>query len=101
MEFEWDEAKAVWNKGKHGVPFVSAGRIFLDPHRLDDEDSRRNYNEERRIALGTIGERVFVVVYTPREKMIRLISARKANEREQRQYDEALSSRSEEPQALD
>ena len=45
--------------------------------RLDIEDTRRDYSEERRL--------------TPRGTVIRLISARKANEREQRKYDETLS----------
>jgi uncharacterized protein len=83
MRFEWDEHKAAQNVAKHGVPFEYAARVFLDPHRLD--------SEERRLVLGKIEGRLFVVAYTPRGKGIRLISARKANEREQRQYDEALS----------
>jgi uncharacterized DUF497 family protein len=65
--------------------------VFLDLLRLDNKDVRHNYGEERRLTLGKIDERLFVVVYTVRGKFIRLISARKANEREQRQYDETLS----------
>ena len=91
MPFEWDDRKAAQNIAKHGIPFEYAVRVFLDPHRLDSEDSRRDYSEERRLTLGKIEERLFVVAYTPRGKLIRLISARKANEREQRQYDEKLS----------
>jgi uncharacterized protein len=73
------------------VPFEYAVRVFLDSHRLDREDTRRDYREERRLVLGKIEGRLFVVAYTPRGKVIRLISAREANEREQRQYDETLS----------
>jgi uncharacterized DUF497 family protein len=91
VEFEWDSRKAAQNIAKHGVPFEYAARVFLDPHRLDGEDSRRDYSEERRLALGEIEGRLFVVAYTPRGKLIRLISARKANQREQRQYHETLS----------
>ena len=91
MPFEWDDRKDIQNIAKHGIPFEYAVRVFLDPHRLDSEDSRRDYSEERRLTLGKIVERLFVVAYTPRGKLIRLISARKANEREQRQYDEKLS----------
>jgi uncharacterized DUF497 family protein len=90
MTFEWDQRKAVQNIRKHGVPFDYAVRVFLDPHRLDNEDSRRDYREERRLTLGRIDERLFVVAYAPRGAVIRLISARKANEREQRRYDETL-----------
>ena len=91
MRFEWDTKKAAQNIAKHGVPFEYAARVFSDTHRLDSEDTRRDYREERRIAMGEIEGRLFVVAYTSRGEMIRLISARKANEREQRQYDEKLS----------
>ena len=91
MTFEWDDPKAAQNIAKHGVPFEYAVRVFLDPHRLDSEDTRRDYSEERRLTLGEIEGRLFVVAYTPRGKVIRGISARKANQREQRQYNETLS----------
>ena len=91
VQFEWDARKAAQNIAKHGVPFEYAVRVFLDLHRLDTEDDRRDYSEERRLTLGKIEGRVFAVAYTPRGKLIRLISARKANQREQRQYDETLS----------
>jgi len=90
MEFEWDEGKAARNLAKHGVPFPYAARVFLDPHRSDGEDSRRDYSEERRLTLGVIEGRVFAVAYVWREKVVRLISARKANEREQKKYRKAL-----------
>jgi uncharacterized DUF497 family protein len=45
---EWDDRKAAQNVAKHGVPFDYAARIFLDPHRLDSEDSPRDCSEERR-----------------------------------------------------
>ena len=90
MQFEWDTRKAAQNIAKHGVPFDYAAQVFLDPHRLDSEDERRDYNEERRLTLGKIEGRLFVVAYTPRGKLMRLISARKANGREERQYHEAL-----------
>jgi uncharacterized protein len=72
------------------VPFEYAARVLLDPHCLDNEHTRRNYSEERRLTLGKIEGRLFAVAYTPRGPVIRLISARKANEREQRKYDETL-----------
>ena len=48
MLFEWDKRKAAHNVTKHGVPDYAA-RVFLDPHRLDNEDKRRDYTEERRL----------------------------------------------------
>jgi hypothetical protein len=89
--FEWDARKAAQNIAKHGVPFEYAARVFLDPIRLDAEDRRRDYGEQRRLTLGRVEGRLYVIAYTPRGRMIRLISARKANARERRQYDETLS----------
>lgn len=91
MLFEWDERKAAENVAKHGVPFAYATRVFLDARRLDSEDTRRDYGEARRLVFGTLEERLFVVAYAPRGDCVRMISARKANARERRKYDEALS----------
>ena len=88
--FEWDEAKAATNAAKHGVPFEYVARVFLDPYRLDQMDMRREYGEERRLTVGTIEGRLFVVAYTRRGAVVRLISGRKASRREQVKYDEAL-----------
>jgi len=57
---------------------------------LDAEDVRRDYGEERRLTLGKIEGRLYAVAYTVRGGIVRLISARKANERERRRYDETL-----------
>ena len=90
MLFEWDHRKAAQNVAKHGVPFEYAARVFRDAHRLDSEDDR-HYGEQRRLTLGKIEGRLFAVAYTPRGTVLRLISARKANAREQRKYNETLS----------
>lgn len=86
MEVEWNAAKAEANVAKHGVRFEYAMGVFLDPRRQETIDDRRDYGEERRIALGAIDGRVYVVAFTLRERRIRLISARKANPREQARY---------------
>jgi uncharacterized DUF497 family protein len=67
--------------------------LFLDPYRLDAEDTRQDYGEERRLTLGRIEWRLYAVAYTMRGEIARLISARKANRREQRRYYEALPPR--------
>ena len=90
MEFEWDERKAARNLAKHGVPFEYAAGVFLDLRRLDGDDLRPEYSEEQRLTFGTIEGRVFAVAYAPHGGVLRLISARKANEREQRKSHEAL-----------
>jgi uncharacterized protein len=60
--------------------------VFLDPSRLDRVDSHRPYGEERRLTMGAIEHRIYVVAYTRRHAVIRMISARKANARETTQY---------------
>jgi uncharacterized DUF497 family protein len=86
LEFQWDPAKAASNLQKHGVPFDYAARAFLDPRRQDGVDRRHTYGEERRITIGSIEGRVYVVAYTRRRAAIRLISVRKANARETQKY---------------
>jgi uncharacterized protein len=86
LEFEWDRAKADSNLQKHGASFEYATRVFLDERRRDAIDTRHWYGEERRITAGRIEGRVYIVAYTRREAVIRLISARKANARETEKY---------------
>lgn len=90
MSFKWDQEKAEANLRKHGVDFADAALALEDDHAmtLPDEASA---SEERFItlAMDPLG-RVLVVVYTWRADTIRLISARKATRREQRQYGELL-----------
>lgn len=90
MQFEWDKKKYRLNVRDHGLRFEYAARVFLDPNRLDQEDDREDYGETRRVTVGRIDERVFVVVYTERGKTNRLISARKADDREEKDYFEHL-----------
>lgn len=85
-EFEWDDAKALGNLAKHGVPFAYATRVFLDPAAIDFDASRPGDGEIRRKVVGVIDRRVFTVVYTEREGVIRIISARRSNAAEERQY---------------
>ena len=86
MIFEFDNKKQISNLHKHGIDLQDAACIFLDVHRLDAIDNRKDYAEERRLVIGVVQDRVWVVAYTKRADAIRLISARKANEREQNRY---------------
>lgn len=52
-------------------------------------DTRHSYGEDRYRLIGKIEERLFVVVYTPRHDVIRIISARKANQREVKHYEDS------------
>ncbi len=90
MEFEWDADKAALNLRKHGVQFSIAARAFFDPNRLGVYDGREDYGEDRWVIIGYAAHALLCVVYTVRyEDTIRLISARKANEKERKQYRQA------------
>lgn len=86
MQFEFSADRQAANISKHGIDLKDAAYIFLDACRLDIEDTRTDYGETRRLTVGLVQDRVWVVVYTLRADAIRLISARKANEREQNRY---------------
>jgi len=85
MDSEWDEAKREANILKHGVDFVAAVKIFDGPF-IETEDRRRNYGEQRLLALGELGGVVFRVVYIWRGERRRIISARRARRDERRAY---------------
>jgi hypothetical protein len=74
-----------------GFDFAYAARAFFDPDRIVHADTRHSYGEERYQLMGRIEQRLFVVVYTPRGDVIRIISARKANQREVRHYEDGTN----------
>jgi uncharacterized protein len=88
-EFEWDPRKAESNLAIHKVSFDRATEIFNGP-RLVVPDTRKNYGEDRYVSLGAVEGRCLVVVHTPRGEKTRIISARKANRREQDRYNREI-----------
>jgi len=93
MNFDWDNNKNQSNIAKHGISFEEAIAIFDDPNILNYEDTRFNYGETRFVSIGQIilvtQQKMvsIVVIHTQRNQTIRLISARKANERERKRYE--------------
>ena len=86
MDLEWDQKKAESNLKKHGVDFADAVSIFDDLNAITLEDSHEQ--EQRFISIGLdCFASILVVVYTCRGDTIRIISARKATKREQKQYE--------------
>ena len=86
MQFEWDETKNVADIRKHKIDFSDVPAIFKGAM-LIDYDDRLDYGEDRWIGLGLLYGIVVVVVFTePVEDTIRIISARKANTKEQEEY---------------
>ncbi len=86
MSFEWDPNKAETNREKHGIDFADAAIVLEDPRAITDDDP--DQEETRHITIGMDASgRILVVVYTWREDVIRIISARKATNYERKQYE--------------
>ena len=91
--FEWDKRKASENRQKHGVAFEEAKSAFLDENARVIPDPEHSDDEDRFVLLGlSVRLRLLVVVHCYRqgEDLIRIISARKADPSERRQYSEFL-----------
>ena len=94
MRFEFDAAKSAANKAKHGIDFVEAQALWLDPDRI--EVPARPMNEPRFLIVGQIAQAVWTATVTYRhEETIRLISIRRARDGEKRQYVDAREGRHE------
>ncbi len=91
--FQWDPRKASANVAKHGVSFEEASTAFADPNGLDGEDLEHSSGEHRRLRLAksALG-RILVIAHTVRrhrnEEITRIISARRANRKERKRYQE-------------
>ena len=89
IKFEWDEKKDRINKTQHGISFEEAETIFADENGLIIYDPDHSDEEDRFILLGlSIKFRMLVVCHCYREsdEIIRIISARKAEQKEEKQY---------------
>lgn len=92
--FDWDANKARGNQRKHGVSFQLATTVFRDPLALTIYDDEHSADEERWVTLGRAGNgHTLVVVHTsvqmlPTAIKVRIISARKADRDEIRDYEE-------------
>lgn len=89
--FEWDEDKSKSNLVKHGIDFEDASAIFYGPVIISGSD--RN-NEERWLAIGISQDRLMSVIFTRRNDLIRIISARRPRPDEKRAYRNASMGRS-------
>ena len=87
MEFEWHDVKAESNVRNHGISFELAKTVFEDPFAIERLDDRKDYGEERYILVGMAKDHeLLLLAYTEREHRIRIISARRATQREQDDY---------------
>lgn len=87
---EYDVDKDAENQRQRGLPFAAAEFLFDGPF-VEEEDSRGDYGESRFGPVAQFGDRLFVVVYTWRDNVRRIISFRKANDRAIRKYQASVA----------
>lgn len=90
MDFEYDSDKSQRNEIDRGISFEYAALIFTGPT-LETLDDRRDYGEKRWIALGEVDGIELVVVYTDRDDVRRIISARRAGKNERVRWRQFVS----------
>lgn len=86
MSSAWNDTKNNENILKHGLSFSEISEFQWD-EAITVEDMREDYGERRFVSYGMIGKRLHVLVWTPRDNLVRPISLRKANKRERRRYE--------------
>ena len=88
IEFDWDIKKAESNFKKHGVNFEEATLAFADPFAWRDLDPKHSLVEKREYLLGKIDFNIINISFTVRNNGLtfRIISARRANEKEKETY---------------
>lgn len=85
MTFEFDEAKSQSNYEKHGIDFVSAQQLWVDPDRI--EIPARTEDEPRFLVVGRIDQKCWSAVITYRNDRIRIISVRRSRTEEEEIYE--------------
>jgi len=85
LRFAFDELKSSENLRKHGIDFLEAQKLWLDPDRV--EIAARYVGEIRLIVIGRVEGRHWAAVVTPRGELIRMISVRRARVKEVEIYD--------------
>ena len=89
MDLEFDPEKRDKTLRERGLDFARAAEIFDGTH-FTGQDTRLDYEEDRFITVGWLDSRLVVLVWTPRGEVRRIISMRKANDREKTLYSRHL-----------
>jgi uncharacterized protein len=84
VQFEFDPVKSISNKGKHGIDFVEAQKLWLDPLRL--ETPVISSTEPRHQLIAKLADKIWSAFITYREENIRIISVRRARDEEKEKY---------------
>ena len=85
VRIEFDADKRDKTLEERGLDFARAGEVFEGRH-FTGQDTRQDYAEDRFITMGQLDARLVVLVWTPRGEARRIISMRKANDREKAIY---------------
>ena len=85
MEIEYDDEKRAITLKERGLDFARAREVFAGVT-YSEPDTRKIYPEARTITIGYLDTRIIVMVWTQRGENRRMISIRKANEREIKKY---------------
>jgi uncharacterized DUF497 family protein len=85
MRITFDPAKRAKTLEERGLDFTDAGLVFAGAT-FTFRDDRADYGEDRFVTVGELVGRMVIVVWTPEKEARRVISMRKANEREQTRY---------------
>ncbi len=86
MKFEWNDQKSDSNKLKHGIDFNDAKALWIDPSRVEFKTSFPD--EDRFVLIGMMDDKIWTAIFTIRNQAIRIISVRRAREKEALLYDE-------------
>jgi uncharacterized protein len=86
VKFDWTLSKADSNERKHGLDFRFGIRVFKDRRHIIYDVSRSKDGEERFKAVGMVDGKLYCVVFTMRDDVCRIISARRTNAGEDRAY---------------
>jgi uncharacterized DUF497 family protein len=89
MKVEYDPAKSARNEQQRGIPFSLAAQ-FDGLGAVYSEDVRHDYQERRYVALGYLDERLHMLCFTIIDGGVRVISFRKASQREVKRYEQAI-----------
>lgn len=89
IRFTWDRQKADRNRQEHeGVTFEEAATVFRDPLAYIFDDDEHSDEEHRELIIGySRRNRLLIVSFTERADVIRIISARKADSDERKDYE--------------
>lgn len=92
MKFEWDETKNRINIKKRGIDFHDIREVFNGPMIVNPDD-REDYSEDRWTGTGFLRNLPVIIIFTERNDTVRIISARKANRYERKEFEREVRDR--------